>query len=495
MNWQRGLLFVLFLVSCYFPLFLHLDSLPLHLWDESRRAVNAMEMVQNGNILVSHFEGLPDMYGTKPPLLLWLQALCMKLFGFNELAVRLPSALAALATVLLLVQFCSKHLKLPFAGYLAAWVLLSNTMYINYHGAVTGDYDALLCLWTTAYLLCFYIYLQAYEKRYLYLTGLFITLACLTKGIAGLFFAPGLLLFSIWQKQLGTLLRQRQIYFAGFATLLAILSFYFLREFFNPGYLEAVWNNEVWGRYFLVNEGHQHEFWFYINFVYEYKKFHPWIFIVPFGFLLTILHQPTRSIGKLLLLNSIVFFLIISVSKSKLEWYILPIFPSMALAIGIGFAHIWNAISSFFSLEKHWQQYLFGGLFIIAIFSLPYWKVVHNQLNNAPRGWEKHREVYRDAMESIASEKSYTIVHPHYNGHVVFYKKVWNEKGHFIQQHILHPPASHVQPHGFTTGRMNFQSGQKLLICETEALQRVQSLYPLQQQKNYGNCQLLVIQE
>ena len=146
MRFTKGLYFFLFLVACYFLLFLHLDSQALHLWDESRRAVSAFEMVQNGNWLVPMFEGQPDMYGTKPALLVALQAFFMTFLGYNELAVRLPSVLAALATVFMLIHFAKHWLRLPFAGYLGSLVLLTSLMYINYHGAVSGDYDALLLL-------------------------------------------------------------------------------------------------------------------------------------------------------------------------------------------------------------------------------------------------------------------------------------------------------------------------------------------------------------
>lgn len=94
-----------FAVACYFPLFLHLDHMSVRLWDEGRRAVNAFEMAQSGNYLVTSYEGKPEMWGTKPPFLLWCQVFFMKIIGYNEVALRLPSALAALATIIMLVLF------------------------------------------------------------------------------------------------------------------------------------------------------------------------------------------------------------------------------------------------------------------------------------------------------------------------------------------------------------------------------------------------------
>jgi 4-amino-4-deoxy-L-arabinose transferase-like glycosyltransferase len=89
---------ILFLLLTYPPIFLHLGSLPIRIWDESRLAINAYEMNKDGDFLVTHFSGMPDMWNTKPPLMIWLQVFFIKLFGVGELALRLPSAIAAFLT-------------------------------------------------------------------------------------------------------------------------------------------------------------------------------------------------------------------------------------------------------------------------------------------------------------------------------------------------------------------------------------------------------------
>ena len=97
---------VLFILLAYFPVFLHLEFLPIRVWDESRLANNAYEMFKNGNFLVPHFEGTPDMWNTKPPLMVILQVLCCKVFGIRELSIRLPSAIAGFLTAV----------NIPFRG-------------------------------------------------------------------------------------------------------------------------------------------------------------------------------------------------------------------------------------------------------------------------------------------------------------------------------------------------------------------------------------------
>ena len=74
-------------ILIYSPIFGHLSRLPIRIWDESRLAINAYEMYRDGGCLVTTFEGKPDHWNTKPPLLIWLQVLAMKAHGVGELAV------------------------------------------------------------------------------------------------------------------------------------------------------------------------------------------------------------------------------------------------------------------------------------------------------------------------------------------------------------------------------------------------------------------------
>ena len=175
----------------YMPVFGHLDTLPVRLYDEGRRAINAYEMLHNGNLIVPHVYGEPDMWGTKPPVLVWLQALHMKVIGVNELAVRLPVAIAAFLTLVLIMAFSVKYLKSFWYGFIAVVVLITSQGYIGYHAARTGDYDALLAFFTTLGALMFFTFCETRKYKYLYLFFIATTLAVLTKGVAGLFFPAG----------------------------------------------------------------------------------------------------------------------------------------------------------------------------------------------------------------------------------------------------------------------------------------------------------------
>jgi 4-amino-4-deoxy-L-arabinose transferase-like glycosyltransferase len=79
-------------IACLLPLVLHAWLRDLWAPDEPRYAEVAREMVDRGQWFVMHRCG--ELYPDKPPLFFWCAGLCGMLFGWAELALRLPSLLA-----------------------------------------------------------------------------------------------------------------------------------------------------------------------------------------------------------------------------------------------------------------------------------------------------------------------------------------------------------------------------------------------------------------
>ena len=95
----------------YFPIFGHLDALPIRIWDEARLANNALEMSNDGDYIVTHFDGSPDMWNTKPPLMIWCQVGFIKLLGEDVLPIRLPAAISAFFVVVFYCGFLGDTLN------------------------------------------------------------------------------------------------------------------------------------------------------------------------------------------------------------------------------------------------------------------------------------------------------------------------------------------------------------------------------------------------
>ncbi len=127
----------------------------------------------------------------KPPLALWLQAASAKVFGYSELAILVPEALAGVAAVGVLYLLVAR----PFgrvAGLVAALALALSPVSV----AVSRDNnpDALLAL---LFVLAAYTGYRAAESgrlRWLLLTAALVGLAFNTKMLAALIVVPGLVL-------------------------------------------------------------------------------------------------------------------------------------------------------------------------------------------------------------------------------------------------------------------------------------------------------------
>ena len=204
LNYKNSQKYLILAILVYMPIFGHLDTLPIRIWDESRLAINAFEMYKNGDFIVTHFNGQPEMWNTKPPLMIWLQVFFMKTIGVGELAVRLPSALAAFFTSISLLMFFRKYINFWF-GSISVMILVTSSGYIGLHASRTGDYDTVLTLFTTLYALFFFAFCESKKTKFIYLFFLFCTLSVLTKGIGGLILISEINLFHFLRTSIFTL--------------------------------------------------------------------------------------------------------------------------------------------------------------------------------------------------------------------------------------------------------------------------------------------------
>jgi 4-amino-4-deoxy-L-arabinose transferase-like glycosyltransferase len=330
-----------FVLSALF-LFVDLGSYPIALWDESRLAVNAIEMFFTGPTLVTTYNFSPDLWNTKPPLLIWLMTASMRLFGPSEWALRLPSALAGVATVAVVMVLSWRLTRSAGAAILACVLLVASRGFHGRHGAATGDYDALLTFFTTSYLslLFFTIHRQAPAPRRIIAVALLIAAAALTKGVAGLIPGAGvvayLLLVRRWTRPF-----RSWWYLAGAGiVLLAVASFYALREIAEPGYLRMVLQNDVTGRYLNTIGAHQHPVWHYLRLLaVSHFSAGPLLVLLPLGLVaakgrvrLGILFASCAAGG---------IILVFSLSATKLPWYVLPACPFLALGLALS-ASVWT---------------------------------------------------------------------------------------------------------------------------------------------------------
>jgi 4-amino-4-deoxy-L-arabinose transferase-like glycosyltransferase len=312
-------------------------SHPIVLWDESRLAVNALEMSQRGFSFITTYGFRPDLWNTKPPLLVWLEASSIDLFGASEWAVRLPSLVAALATLVVVMRFSWRLGGSRFVAAAAPTILALSPGFFGEHAAQAGDYEALLCLFITAYLLLlFQVLHQARPAAWRVLAcGLLVAGACLTKGVAGLAPGVGVAIYVIVRWRWPRLFQTPWYLAAGLLVVVLVGGYYLTREHLGPGYLAAVRANELGARYVRGMNGHVWPAYYYLQ-VIGYDFGPRWAYvglaIAPF------LRFPRNKSAAFMTYAFVVIptlVLVFSLSRTKIFWYIAPVYPLLAIAFAI----------------------------------------------------------------------------------------------------------------------------------------------------------------
>ena len=375
---SSAILFVCLLVLIYFPLFLHLDYMPIRMWDESILGTNAIEMGQNHHYIVTYFNGIPEMSNTKPPLVIWCILLFSKVLGFSELSLRLPSALAALVLCVFLFLVLRKYTGSAVFGFFTVCVLVTCRGYIRNHVTRTGEYDSMLVLFSTMASICLFLAVEAFQKRtqskYLFLFFFMLTLALLTKGVACMMMMPGLFIYVLLRKKAVSFLSNRSFYIGLSFFLLFGVGYYFLRESLNPGYLKAVWENELGGRYNSTYEGHDGAFSFYLTEMINWQ-FADYYLLFPIAAIIA-LAFPANRIRRLAgfsLVTCFTFIFIISAAATKLPHYDAPAFPFLAIITAALFYSIYNILSAL--MKNRWPLFpanIAAFILVLLLLTKPY---------------------------------------------------------------------------------------------------------------------------
>ena len=269
--------------------------------DETRYAEIPMEMIAGGDWISPRFDGV--RYFEKPVLGYWATALSILAFGENNFAVRLPCALAAglsaLLVFLLARRAYGKKEQDETTAILAALVFLScMEMFVVGNIALL---DNLFSFFLTASIVAFYLATEATsgsanEKYFLLASGASCGLAFLTKGFLA-FAVPVLALapYLAWQRRYRDLLRMGWLpILTAVAVALPWCISIHLRE---PDFWRFFFWNEHIRRFLGGNAQHKESFLFF--FLAAPGIFLPWTFATPAAFkgIKALWHDPGKRGG------------------------------------------------------------------------------------------------------------------------------------------------------------------------------------------------------
>ncbi|MCW4028216.1 MAG: PQQ-binding-like beta-propeller repeat protein [Candidatus Bathyarchaeota archaeon] len=316
---------------------------PLWLADEQTYSQMAYHMVRSGDYLLPWTDGGLGIWTGKPPLLMWLMALSYQVFGVTNFAARIWSLLFGVLS-LVAGYFLGKKLYNGTVGLLSVVVLGSFLTFFAFATHAMTDGPLLFFILASVYLM-----LQSQENphsnRYAVLAGVCFGLALMTKQIEALLIPliTGVY-YAVSTKSPRFIFTKRFILFWGVALLI-----------FAPYVLYMNWRFfEFWDCYFVYSvfsrtvtplEGHSGDYLFYFNYLATRENL-LWIVLLPFAGALCVYSAVVKRVKAdlLLVVWMVVVLGLFTVAQTKIYWYVLPVLPAFAFAIGSFIYRVWERL-------------------------------------------------------------------------------------------------------------------------------------------------------
>ncbi len=327
-------LFLLILPLSFALFFFRLGDRSFRNPDEGRYAEISREMALSGDWVQPKLYGLD--YLRKPPLFYWLLAASFKAFGFGEWQARLVPAFFGIFGVLLTYVFTRRIFSAQTALF-ASLILLSNLWYVQ-----VGRFlviDMVFSFFVVASLYWFYLgHAEARHKKGHYLL-FFVSMAAafLAKGMLGFAIPVSIVgVYLLSTKQVRRTVSEMNLFACLAAAALVIGTWLVPISMKEPQF----WSVFIFREHFqrLASKGFEHqEPWFFYP-VLLFLFFLPWaLFFEPLRRAFRALKaSPGRNALYFCVLSVALPVFFLSLSRSKLATYILPVIPFASIFIGHG---------------------------------------------------------------------------------------------------------------------------------------------------------------
>ena len=429
----RNVLFSLLFIIGSFTVLIDMDVRPLQNWDESLFAMRAYYLINEGGILdnFNHYEGYGYHPNVKPPFTTFIQAPFFYLFGYGELGLRLPMVLISCFCALTIFLFLKKETGSPFAGLFGALVLFTSIGYVSMHVGRTGDQDVATSFYMLLMLLSFYRYHQHREEKggwkYAVFFGFAMTAAAFTKTIFAFFFLPAIAIFILVRKQLLWYLKNPLLILVSLGVIGAYVAYVFRMDQLYPGYLDTYIHHAA-GRFTVIVDNHIQEppLFYFQNL---FTDFVPWIYLLPLG-LWGLFRKEFAKYHDFLLLGflaMLTLLIVISISKTKLHWYLTPFYPVAAIVVGLVLEEMrFRAMEG----QHNNARFLIVTILFFTLFITPYQRVLaNNKANNDESDTnQRYTSMLKKLRKVHPEEKSFYVFAKPYTPSLSFFSTLYNEQ-------------------------------------------------------------------
>lgn len=300
-------------------------------WDEAIYAEVSKNIIRSGDYITLHWD-LGSNWFEKPPLYFWISSTFMRVFGVSEFSARLPSAIAAFLSVIVVYFFAKYLFKSRLVGFLAG-LMLTTTAHIWYYGRL-GMLDVTVGFFILVSLFFAYKFLDTYKYRFAVYAGLFTGFAIMTKAIVGLLPVGVIFIYLVYLLISNQAVLKKVLLGALYYTisLLAVALPWHLVAYLEHGqrFIDVYINEHILGRGLTDAQGKTRPFFWYIDVLRVSMR--GWFLILIPSFIYAVFKAFKRDNKFVyLLVYSLVTFMFFSISTSKLIWYLIPIYPPLVI--------------------------------------------------------------------------------------------------------------------------------------------------------------------
>lgn len=438
LNKHKISLYLLFIGSLTLGYFIaNLDPY-LMIWDEQYHALVAKNMLTNPfKPMLFNTPVLPydhtiwadnHIWLHKQPLFLWQIAASLKLFGINEMAVRIPSILM--------------HAIIPIFIYRIGCIIQNKT--IGFYGglffcvcyypleSVAGRYctdhnDVAFIFYVTASLWSWFEYSVTQKKYWLVLIGLFSGCAILVKWLTGL------LVYALWFISIGIEDKKKWLTLKSYKAL--VISFLITLCVSMPWQIFILLNYPLEANYefdlnskhfFTAIEGHGGDVWFHFDAIYElYGSGYLVPHLILIGLIFLIIRSNSKTYKVVILSAVTLVYLFFTLVATKMLSFCLIVSPFIFLSLGALVNEIIVFSNNRIKLVVFNKTFpvVLTLLFCIGLLNLNRIKERHTFWEPSPlddRPMELKEMAFIEKLKQLPSDKKYVVFHQstHFNNNI-----------------------------------------------------------------------------
>lgn len=338
---KNHLLIIIIVAISAILIFYNLGGGSLSSWDEAFYAQVSREMFESGDMINLTWANEP--WNDKPPLYMWVTAFFYKVFGINEFSARLFSAVSALILVILTYLIALKLFTERTATL--ASIMLPCTYHFLWFSKM-GTLDVTLTMFL---FLSLYLFIMSEEKPILItLSFVSFAMAFLTKGAGAILIVISLLLYLAITRKWFMVLNKYSLY--GFLLFLALTGAWYVSSYLNagPALINGHFFQHVIKRLTIEMDQHGGNILTYINAILYKGK--PWgsVGLIAAPFFLLYSFKERNKNNFFLICWIITVILVFTAVKTKLHWYIIPVYPAIVIVAAWGVERVFRKYAVIF---------------------------------------------------------------------------------------------------------------------------------------------------